>query len=274
MGYNLGVKGGGMGKYVETTIKKLFALSGNNCAFPGCQLPIIESNGTPVGEICHIKAKSKGGPRFDSMQSEEERHSFSNLLLLCGTHHKVIDSLIDIYTVDVLKEMKAVHEDAAGRPEQKTDGLFVKILLNARDRVEVTNSSGNVAINSLGVVQVGSVIIKTSNNKVSIAPPEGTIGSVQSQTGYVTYLIKRYNDFASKDESRVTKFSFGALSKNIESQFGSSWKLLSSEAFEDVCRYIQGRIGKTRLAKLNASKGHPAFSTFEEFLDKHPSKKN
>lgn len=253
----------------EKTVKKLFALSGNICAFPGCQLPIVESAGTITGEICHIKARSKGGPRFDPMQSEEERHDFANLILLCGLHHKVIDNQSDIYTVDALLEMKAIHEDVAGRPEQKTDGFFAKLLLNALRQVEVTHNSGNVAINSPGAVQAQTITIKTAQKKVSIAPPQGTIGADADKSRYLDHLIKRYNDFASKDESRSTKFGFGALSKNIESHFGGPWKLLSAEIFDGVCQYVQGRISRTRLAKLNASKGYPAFSTYDEFLAKH-----
>jgi hypothetical protein len=57
----------------EQTIKKLFALSGNICAFPGCQSPIVESAGTVTGEICHICAKSpKAGFARNPMTVEVE----------------------------------------------------------------------------------------------------------------------------------------------------------------------------------------------------------
>lgn len=255
----------------EKTIKRLFALSGNICAFPGCQLPVVESAGTITGEICHIKASSKGGPRFDPLQSENERHDFANLILLCGRHHKVIDDQPDIYTADTLQQMKSIHEEVAGRPEQKTDGFFAKLLLNALRQMEIANNRGNIAINSPGAMQAQTITIKTSQQKVLIAPPQGTIGADQDQCRYVDYLIKRYNEFASKDTSRSTKFSFGALSKNIESQFGGPWRLLSDELFDSICQYVQDRIRKTRLAKLNASKGYPAFSTYQEFAAKHQS---
>ena len=54
----------------EKTVRRLFALSGNMCAFPGCSLPVVESAGTITGEICHIKARSKDGPRYDAAQSD------------------------------------------------------------------------------------------------------------------------------------------------------------------------------------------------------------
>jgi len=58
----------------EKTVKRLFALSRNRCAYPGCETPIVHSSGTITGEVCHIKAQSTGGPRFDSKQSDEARH--------------------------------------------------------------------------------------------------------------------------------------------------------------------------------------------------------
>ncbi len=75
-----------------STIKRLYAVSHNHCAFPECKTPLVESSGTVTGEIAHIKAANKGGPRYDSLQTEEQRHEYDNLILLCGRHHKLIDT--------------------------------------------------------------------------------------------------------------------------------------------------------------------------------------
>lgn len=80
-----------------TTVKRLFALSQNRCAFPGCTAPLIEDTGTVTGIICHIKARSERGPRYDANQTEEERYAFDNLLLMCGRHSKLIDSEHQLY---------------------------------------------------------------------------------------------------------------------------------------------------------------------------------
>jgi hypothetical protein len=68
----------------QETIKKLFALSGNQCAFPNCIKVIISSKGNVVGQVCHISAADEGGPRFDPAQSNEQRRAFDNLLLMCS----------------------------------------------------------------------------------------------------------------------------------------------------------------------------------------------
>jgi hypothetical protein len=70
--------------YSEVTIKRLFARSQNQCAMPKCSAPLIIGE-TVVGEICHIRARSKKGPRFDATLSAAQRDEFPNLLLLCST---------------------------------------------------------------------------------------------------------------------------------------------------------------------------------------------
>lgn len=253
----------------EKTIKKLFALSGNICAYPGCQLPIVEHTGTVTGEICHIKARHAGGPRFDPAQSEKDRNAFENLLLLCRHHHKVIDSEPDLYTEAALAEIKSIHENIVGRNENLEDGFFAKILLNDLRRVSVTNNSGNVAINCPGAMQAQTINVKTTKNKISVNAPPGTIGADRNTSRYIQHLIKRYNEFAGSDPTRKTSFSYGAISRNIESNFGNEWRLLPLEKAGAVFTYLQGRIAKTRQAKINKGKGYPSFSNFEEFLRKY-----
>jgi len=92
-----------------STIKKLFAFSGNLCAFPGCKEPLVTADGEIISEICHIEAAEKGGERFNGSSNDEYRRSYENLILLCGTHHKITNNEHK-YTAIVLKEMKSQHE--------------------------------------------------------------------------------------------------------------------------------------------------------------------
>lgn len=257
-----------MAEFAERTMKRLFALSGNACAYPRCSLPIVDA-GTVTGEICHIKARSAGGPRFDPTQTEEERHDFGNLILLCRHHHKVIDSETELYTVNALREMKAAHENAVGRQEQATDRFFASLLINdSRGIVVVANNADTVTINSPGIIQAQTVNLKVNRRAVPVSAPPGTIGADQQASRYIQHLIKRYNEFASADKTRAKKFSYGAISVNIERNFGSVWKLLPTEKFDAVCKYLQERIDKTRVAKSNAARGYRSFSSYDEFTAK------
>ena len=44
-------------------IKRLFACCSNRCAFPGCEVPIVEDSGIVTGQVAHICASSRGGAK-------------------------------------------------------------------------------------------------------------------------------------------------------------------------------------------------------------------
>jgi hypothetical protein len=93
----------------DPIIKRLFAVSSNRCAFPGCTEPLVKSE-TVVGEVCHIRSAREGHSRYDQSQTEAERSGFENLILLCRKHHKIVDTEVDSYPPDLLTEMKRAHE--------------------------------------------------------------------------------------------------------------------------------------------------------------------
>jgi hypothetical protein len=95
-----------------TILKRLFALSGNQCAFPGCTASIIQG-GTVIGHVCHIKGANARSARYDAQQNDSDRHAYDNLILLCSPHHKIIDSNSRDYSVEQLQKMKLEHEQRA-----------------------------------------------------------------------------------------------------------------------------------------------------------------
>lgn len=95
-----------------TVLRKLYLLSGNNCAMENCAHVLIDSTGTMVGHICHIEAAVKNGPRFRKTMSNEDRRAIENLILLCTAHHAIIDNKnnVNVWTVKKLKALKKDHE--------------------------------------------------------------------------------------------------------------------------------------------------------------------
>jgi len=107
--------GKGSRNYSKTTLKVLFAFSGNQCAHPDCSEPIVASqtkysDAKVIGHIAHIYAHSDGGPRSKPDLTEAERISPSNLLLLCPTHHGHVDGQHETYPATLLLDWKAKHE--------------------------------------------------------------------------------------------------------------------------------------------------------------------
>lgn len=93
----------------STVLRHLFLLSGNQCAFPNCKQELINSSGQYVGNICHIEAAEPLGQRYNLAQTDEERRSYNNLILLCANHHLVTNDVAN-YPVTVMKNMKLAHE--------------------------------------------------------------------------------------------------------------------------------------------------------------------
>jgi hypothetical protein len=91
-------------------------VNGGVCAFRNCGKSLIESgtelDDDPVvlGEAAHIVADSRQGPRGDYPLDEKERVKHTNLVFLCGEHHKIIDRQKRTYSVAVLRQMKIDHE--------------------------------------------------------------------------------------------------------------------------------------------------------------------
>jgi len=96
-------------KYTDKTLKRLFALSGNMCAFPGCDKLLVNENNAKDSNICHIEAANEDGERYNPDMTDIERADYPNLILLCIQHH---DETNDVkkYPVNVLKKMKSDHE--------------------------------------------------------------------------------------------------------------------------------------------------------------------
>lgn len=65
---------------------------------------------TLIGEVCHIKGARPGSARYDSNQSDDDRHNYKNLVLMCPTHHTVIDDDEEAYTVEYLLRLKSTNE--------------------------------------------------------------------------------------------------------------------------------------------------------------------
>ncbi|MBO0983837.1 HNH endonuclease [Rathayibacter sp. SD072] len=104
--------------------KILWTRAHNRCAFPTCNVELTsqarddagELRFNIVGEEAHIAAQKPGGPRFNPQLSAAEIDSYDNLILLCPTHHTMIDANDGSqYSVGDLRKMKASHEALRGR---------------------------------------------------------------------------------------------------------------------------------------------------------------
>ena len=94
--------------------KLLWGRSGSRCAM--CRRELIMAgthvdDESIVGDECHIVSAVPGGPRHDPSFARERLDEYSNLLLACKVHHKLIDDQELQYTASRLTNLKASHEE-------------------------------------------------------------------------------------------------------------------------------------------------------------------
>ena len=101
--------------YRSADIALLWSRSGGVCCFPRCNVVcVVEANNADpsavIGHIAHIEAISDAGPRANPSLSDQQRAAYANLILLCPTHHRIVDAHDSTYTVDMLRGWKAESE--------------------------------------------------------------------------------------------------------------------------------------------------------------------
>lgn len=88
-------------------IKRLWARAAGRCAFPGCGqvcILLLESGDAAVlGEMAHVIAQAPGGPRANGAAGPD---TYANLVLLCPTHHELVDKCPAQYPAHRLHEWK------------------------------------------------------------------------------------------------------------------------------------------------------------------------
>lgn len=133
--------------YTGKTLKILFGESLNQCAYPGCTNPLIEpgtrqSNSVIVGEICHIYARSPGGPRWKDGLTEIELNSPENLILLCRNCHVIVDGQPETFPAEMLQKWKRDHEaQTQSHPSANSDIIRKFIDEKIREEIAILRKS-------------------------------------------------------------------------------------------------------------------------------------
>lgn len=98
------------------TVSQLWVRAGGRCEYTGCNELLYRDELTQAAMnrayVAHIVADEAGGPRGDAVLSPKLAKEFSNLMLLCDPHHRLIDT-VDVpgHPVELLQRAKQDHED-------------------------------------------------------------------------------------------------------------------------------------------------------------------
>lgn len=93
----------------------LWGKAAGRCEYEGCPEKLYVDKLTKaefnIAYIAHIIADKPDGPRGDQKLSEKLRANIDNLMILCDSHHRLIDKEdVEGHPVQRLKEMKEKHE--------------------------------------------------------------------------------------------------------------------------------------------------------------------
>jgi hypothetical protein len=94
---------------------RLYSLSGNQCAFPGCTNSVTHQEApgekpVTLAQRAHLVGVGRQGPRSKAAPLSDDPNAIENLTLFCGVHHPIVDNNPRIYSVEVLAKLKADHE--------------------------------------------------------------------------------------------------------------------------------------------------------------------
>lgn len=112
----------------------LWAISAGRCEYAGCNTvlyqDLLTSKKVNKAYIAHIHADEIGGPRYDDIKSPKLEKDISNLMLMCDTHHRLIDKEdVAGHPVDLLISMKEKHEKRIRLLTSYTEDLEIRPII-------------------------------------------------------------------------------------------------------------------------------------------------
>jgi len=136
--------------YTQQTLKKLFALSGNQCAFPGCTTLLVNESNAKDSNICHIEAANIDGERYRANMTDKERADYDNLILLCVQHHDETND-VEKYTVELLNEIKRSHISDLLNDKIKRNPSMLRNTINAISQIDIDDEANSEDVSAFNI---------------------------------------------------------------------------------------------------------------------------
>jgi len=185
--------GTGARNYTTPTIKKLYGLSGNICAFPGCLNILVNTKNAKDSNICHIEGANEGSERYNSLMTDKQRADYSNLILLCIQHHDETND-VEKYTVDILQKMKQDHESVYLNQRIKSNPSMLKNTINAISNIDLGE-----------LKESESLTIIDPQNKINYNSIKRNIALIQEYKVYSAKVNSLYDELESQGSIKKEK---------------------------------------------------------------------
>jgi hypothetical protein len=161
--------------------KMLWARAGNRCSYRHgdevCNELLVSQDGATLvnnGEECHIVGEKPGAARY--VDDYADRDTYSNRIVMCRNHHKLIDDNEDVYTAEVLQKMKASHEDAIARATE--EGSIERVVIRDSQFRTVVEEAGR----AVGMEVTQPAELSNVTSELWVGNAEEAIGFSTNQT--------------------------------------------------------------------------------------------
>jgi len=188
----------------DKDIKILWGRSGNRCAI--CKLELTpDGTQETLGEMAHIVARSREGPRGNETMSLADRDAYDNLILLCPTHHVQVDKDVGTWSVARLRTTKADHEHWLSE-QLSAGGIRVAtfdntVFLAQREAAWMEASRGQVAmVLSLTPLRVSGDTLDTLDKPVIDVLERAFVPDTDSRVTQVNKYRTRPTEFGVVNE--------------------------------------------------------------------------
>ena len=243
---------------------------------------LVIDEDTVLGEICHIRARRKGGPRYDPSLSEEQKNSAANLVLLCPTCHTLVDKdRSGAFSVEWLEAIKAEHEQGAAIEFTSVEArlalaILAKHTTKGQKRIatqSATSGGGSATARTYGIAiaiggnNLGDIHVKQSAARGTRGYAANSLGADSNLAGYVDYLCElwvRYMKPLGIEEEALR----GRIGKNIKTKFRLAKRTrndLPAERFWDLAAFLNDELAATPVGKKHLRRGTKLCSTFAEW---------
>lgn len=200
----------------EKLRKELLARSAGRCQLCGKFLLSDDLTGlnSNFSECAHIIGASSSGPRGNELLSAENANSLSNIMLLCQTHHKLIDSNVNEYPVELLKNIKEEFESGIDTYVNKIVSRKKTVIVIFKSNIGIFK---NIIISENDVYKSayenGYYVIKNETKNLSISNIRHTDDETNFWQIEVENLQKTYEDDVSRKivKDRIEHISVFAI---------------------------------------------------------------
>lgn len=251
--------------FSKLIISRLERRVNGHCSNPDCRVPTSGPNlgdetANCIGVAAHIAAASPGGPRYDKLQSTEERKSIRNAIWLCVNCSTQIDRDSSRYTVTFLNRWKQLAEqialDEMGKTPVSRKSHEALKALAIGDFAEKGIVSAVREICKLSAIELRkidprfSVDVEYKNNQATyiFSPQEVVDCTLSAEGSAAEELLRKYSDMV--DHGSAIEMDIGSVNLTGSPLFdlhGDSGKLIFSPVHrpEAICKVSIEGLGQT-----------------------------